>query len=229
MSRALLQVVPILSMPFAENSYVLYREGASEAIVVDPGLEPHLILNFLRKKNLFLVGILNTHGHADHIAGNADMKQAFPAAPLMIGAGDEVMLADPDLNLSRPFGFDVISPPADQLLKEGDVVNLGGIDFEVRDLPGHSPGHVVFLIKDEGQPIVVIAGDTLFEGSIGRTDFPGGSLDQLLSGIGKVLYTLPNNTQIYPGHGNPTTVGIEKKTNPFVGESSSLPRRGSGW
>jgi glyoxylase-like metal-dependent hydrolase (beta-lactamase superfamily II) len=210
-----LQVVPILSMPFAENAYILYRPEAAQAIVVDPGLEPEPILDFLHQHKLYPVAILNTHGHADHIAGNEAMKQAFPAAPLMIGKGDAGMLQDPDLNLSRPFGFDIISPPADQQLDDGEVLNLGGIRLRVRDLPGHSPGHVVFILEQE-QPIIVLGGDTLFQESIGRNDFPGGSLGQLLSGIRTILFSLPEDTVVYPGHGDATTVGREKRGNPFL-------------
>jgi glyoxylase-like metal-dependent hydrolase (beta-lactamase superfamily II) len=202
-------------MPFAENSYLLYRQGNREAIVIDPGLEPDLILQELQRRRLSLAAILNTHGHADHIAGNAAMKEAFSNAPILIGRGDERMLQNAELNLSAAFGFDVFSPPADRLLDEGDRLDLAGIPLLVRDLPGHSPGHVVFIVQDE-KPVVVLGGDTLFEGSIGRTDFPGGSLEQLLNGILAVLFTLPDDTIVYPGHGNPTTVGVEKSENPFL-------------
>jgi glyoxylase-like metal-dependent hydrolase (beta-lactamase superfamily II) len=215
MGPAPLRIISILSMPFAENSYVLFREGGRDALVVDPGLEPEPILEALQKRNVSLAAILNTHGHADHIAGNEAMKDAFPAAPLIIGEGDAEMLADPELNLSRPFGFDIVSPPADRLVKEGDILEIAGIHIRVRELPGHSPGHVVFILESE-QPIQVLGGDTLFEGSIGRTDFPGGNHDLLLQGIRTKLYTLPDDTLIYPGHGEPTSVEREKRTNPFV-------------
>jgi hydroxyacylglutathione hydrolase len=215
MSAAPLQIASILSMPFAENSFVLFRQGRPDALVVDPGLEPERILQMLKKHNLTLVAILNTHGHADHIAGNEAMKMAFPDAPLIIGAGDAPMLGDPEQNLSRPFGFDIVSPPADRLVSDGDTLEFASIKMVVHDLPGHSPGHVIFVIQNEA-PVHVLGGDTLFEGSIGRTDFPGGNHDQLLHGIRNKLYTLPDDTIIYPGHGAPTTVGVEKKSNPFV-------------
>jgi glyoxylase-like metal-dependent hydrolase (beta-lactamase superfamily II) len=210
-----LQIVPVLSMPFAENSYVLYRQSQRDAVVVDPGLEPDLILQLLKQRQLSVTAILNTHGHADHIAGNAAIKEAFPNAPLLIGGGDAPMLQDAELNLSAPFGMEVVSPPADRLLDDGELLDLAGIRFLVRDLPGHSPGHVVFIIEEE-KPVVVLGGDTLFEGSIGRTDFPGGSLEQLLGGIRRVLFSLSDDTVVYPGHGNPTTIGVEKRTNPFL-------------
>src|SRR5207302_391261 len=108
------QVRTIVSMPFEENSYVLWQEGGREAVVIDPGLEPDLILGYLADEGLTVRAVLNTHGHADHIAGNEALKSAFPAAPLIIGAGDAVMLGDPEANLSAPFGLPLSSPPADR-------------------------------------------------------------------------------------------------------------------
>jgi glyoxylase-like metal-dependent hydrolase (beta-lactamase superfamily II) len=209
-----MQVQTIVSMPFAENTSILWREGATSAVVVDPGLEPEAILEFLETRGLKVAAILNTHGHSDHIAGNAAMKGAFPDAPLIIGVGDAPMLLDPVLNLSRNFGFDIVSPPADQTVREGDTLLFADIAFEVLDIPGHSPGHVVFVIRTD--PITVIGGDVLFRGGVGRTDFPGGSFEQLAAGIQRKLYTLPDSTVIYPGHGPVTRIGHEKRTNSFV-------------
>lgn len=215
MKQSALQVIPVLSMPFAENSYIVYLEGRDDAVVIDPGLEPQLILAKLKKHQLHLVAILNTHGHADHIAGNAAMKKHFPQAPLYIGTGDAPMLTDPILNLSRPFGMDIVSPPADHLLKEGDSISLAGIDMHIREIPGHSPGHIVFILSEQ-QPTIVFGGDTLFQGSIGRTDFPNGNHQQLITGIKKKLFSLPEDTMVYPGHGDETTTGEEMASNPFL-------------
>jgi glyoxylase-like metal-dependent hydrolase (beta-lactamase superfamily II) len=208
-----LQVQTIVSMPFAENTYVVWRDGSPDALVIDPGTEPGLILDFLRQNELVPAAILNTHGHADHIAGNADLKSAYSAAPLIIGTNDAPLLADPDLNVSRPFGFEVVSPPADRLVREGDTLVFAGLALDILDVPGHSPGHVVFVVRDEG---MVFGGDVLFRGSIGRTDFPGGSFETLADGIRKKVYILPDATVIYPGHGPVTTVGHERRNNPFV-------------
>jgi len=211
----MLQIDTIVSAPFEENTYIVWQPPRTDALVIDPGLEPELILDFLRDQGLKVAAILNTHGHADHIAGNADLKAAFAEAPLLIGAGDEAMLADADLNLSAPFGLPVTSPPADRVLREGDVIEAAGIRLEVLEIPGHSPGHVVFVVR--GQPTLVFGGDVLFRGSVGRTDFPGGSSRQLFDGIRAKLFTLPADTAVYPGHGPATKVGVEMRTNPFVG------------
>jgi glyoxylase-like metal-dependent hydrolase (beta-lactamase superfamily II) len=204
----------LVSMPFEENTYVAWLPGRNDAVVVDPGLEPEMILDFLREEELTLAAILNTHGHADHIAGNGPMKRAFPDAPLIVGARETPLLASAELNLSAPFGFDVVSPPADRTVTEGDVVEAAGMRFDVFDVPGHSPGHVIFVFR--GTPCLVFGGDVLFRGSVGRTDFPGGDAGRLFDGIRRKLFLLPDDTVVYPGHGPVTTVGHEKRTNPFV-------------
>lgn len=209
-----LQIQTIVSRPFAENTYVAWPDGRADCVVVDPGAEPEAVLEFLRARGLTPAAVLNTHGHVDHIAGNADLKAAYPDAPLVIGVGDAPLLTDPGLNLSRSFGFDVVSPTADQLVREGDTVVFAGLTLDIREIPGHSPGHIVYLVRDAG---VVFGGDVLFRGSVGRTDFPGGSFETLATGIREKLYSMPDETVIYPGHGPVTKVGHEKRTNPFVG------------
>lgn len=217
MSRnAPFEMQTIVSMPFDENTYIVWLKGRTDALIVDPGLEPLLILEFLEEQGLRPAAILNTHGHADHIGGNEALKEAFPEAPIVIGTNDAPLLTDADLNLSAPFGMPVTSPPADQLVREGDVLDVGGLRLEVLDIPGHSPGHVVFVYRS--RPCHVFGGDVLFRGSIGRTDLPGGSHELLLAGIRSKLFALPDETVVYPGHGPVTTVGHERRTNPFVGE-----------
>ncbi len=211
----MLQIQTIVSMPFAQNTYIVWRDGWPECLVVDPGLEPDAILKSLKDRHLSVAAILDTHGHADHIAGNAAIKRAFPSAPLIIGAGDAVMLSDAAANLSLNYGFAIVSPPADQTVREGDRLSFASIDLEVLDLPGHSPGHVVFVIRE--QPIVVLGGDVLFRDGIGRFDFPGGSFPQLADGIRRKLFALPDDSVVYPGHGPETRIGYEKKHNPYVG------------
>lgn len=210
-----LNMSTIVSMPFEENTYVVGLPGREDVLVIDPGLEPQLILEFLRNEDRTVAAILNTHGHADHIGGNALMKQTYPKAPLIIGAAEAHLLTDANANLSAPFGMPIVSPPADSLVREGDVVEMAGIRLEVLDVPGHSPGHVVFVWRDT--PCVVFGGDVLFRGSIGRYDLPNGDGPLLLKGIREKLFALPADTVVYPGHGPVTTIGHERRTNPYVG------------
>jgi glyoxylase-like metal-dependent hydrolase (beta-lactamase superfamily II) len=210
-----IEVRTIVSQPFDENTYVVWRPGRSDALVIDPGLEPELILDCLREHHLTPAALLNTHGHADHIAGNQLLKKTFPTAPLIIGAGDVNMLSDSFANLSAPFGLPLTSPPADRTVQEGDVLELAGLALEVRHIPGHSPGHVVFVAHDN-KPVLVFGGDVLFCGSIGRYDFPGGNGPLLLAGIRRKLFDLPDDTIVYPGHGPATTTGVEKASNPYL-------------
>lgn len=221
MAEAQYQIEPIVSEPFAENSYVAWRQGSAEALVVDPGFDPESILDVIRLRNLRPVAILNTHGHSDHIAGNAALKAAFPDVPLIIGCNDVHLLTDPEANLSAPFGLPLTSPPADRTVADGERLDVGGFSFEVREVPGHSPGSVVFLC-DQDSPPWAFVGDVLFSGSVGRADFPGGSARQLLSGIRSKLFNLPDGTLILPGHGPATTIGAERRSNPFVGENAKL-------
>lgn len=200
---------------YSENCYVAHLNGKSECVIVDPSFDPDRILQFIDEQRLTPVAILNTHGHADHISGNAPMKERFPECPLMIGTAEANKLTDPEANLSRPFGIDIISPEADRLLREGDIVSVAGFDFEVFDTPGHSSGHIIFVWKG-CSPWLVFGGDVLFQGSIGRTDFPGCSFEQLAESIRTRLYTLPDDTVVLPGHGPSTTIGSEKRENAFV-------------
>lgn len=209
------QILTIESQPFAENSYLVWREGRTDAFVIDPGFEPELILEELSARGLSLAAIVCTHGHCDHVAGNAALKQAYPAAPIIVGARDADMMLDPMKNMGAVFGFDVVSPPADRLVREGEKVEVAGIEMEVFEVPGHSPGHVVYVLRDE-KPLLVLGGDVLFRGGVGRTDFPGGSFETLRSHIERVLWPLPDDTVVYPGHGPVTTTGHEKRTNPWL-------------
>jgi glyoxylase-like metal-dependent hydrolase (beta-lactamase superfamily II) len=215
-SSPTIRVAVVVSAPFAENTYIAHLEGRDDCLVVDPGLDPDEILNYLDRHQLTPAAILITHGHSDHIAGNACVKERYPDCPIVVSHGDAPKLTDPRLNLSSAFGVALYSPPGDVLVGEGDRYSAAGFDLEVRETPGHSVGHVVFIWRG-AKPIVVFGGDVLFSGSVGRTDFPDGSFDELARHIHAKLFTLPDDTQVLPGHGPTTTIGQEKQNNPFVG------------
>jgi hydroxyacylglutathione hydrolase len=206
----------IVSRPFEENTYIAYFTPRTDCIVFDPGLEPAAILAYLDAHQLVPAALVCTHGHSDHIAGNAALKQRWPDCPLVIGHGDAQKLIDPQLNLSAAFGVAIVSPPADRTLGEGDRFEAAGFELDVLEAPGHSSGHVVYVCR-QIEPWHVFGGDVLFRGSIGRTDFPDGDFDALRRAIHEKLFALPDDTIIHAGHGPDTTVGREKQTNPFVG------------
>jgi glyoxylase-like metal-dependent hydrolase (beta-lactamase superfamily II) len=207
----------IVSQLFAENAYIAHLEGREDCLVVDPGFDTGKILNAITRQRLTPAAILNTHGHPDHIAGNDALKRKWPDAPIVVGERDAEKLVDPVKNLSRGFGLDVLSPPADLLVRDGDRYSAAGLDLEVFECPGHSIGHVVFLWRGDS-PWIVFGGDVLFKQSVGRTDIPDGSFEMLEQAIRTRLYTLPDDTIVLPGHGDPTTIGDEKRSNPFVHE-----------
>lgn len=213
----------IESAPFAENAYLLWRRGGSEALVVDPSFDVGPIFELLDREGLALAAILNTHGHADHIAGNAAVREIFPQSPLIIGRNDAPLLTDSEANLSAPFGMPLTSPPADRLLDHGERLEIAGFRFEVREIPGHSPGSVVLVCRDF-EPGFVLGGDVLFAGSVGRTDLAYGDGPLLFAGIRSRLFDLPDDTEVYPGHGPMTTIGRERRSNPFVGENPGTYR-----
>jgi glyoxylase-like metal-dependent hydrolase (beta-lactamase superfamily II) len=211
-----LHLAKVVSKPFQENTYIAWLDDRHDCLVVDPGLEPQKILDLLDAKGLIPAALLNTHGHSDHIAGNEAMKARWPICPLVIGLREIPKLSDPEQNMSAQFGLSLVSPPADVAVEDGDLYQAAGFELLVREIPGHSSGHVVFVWQ-AGSPPVVFGGDVLFAGSVGRTDaMVGGNFAQLAAGIRQKLYTLPEETIVLPGHGAPTTVGEEMRTNPFV-------------
>lgn len=192
------------------NCFVVFDEETKEAIIIDPGGDAREILKFAEKNNLKIKYIVNTHGHLDHTYDNRKIKEATNS-PLLIHKLDAEMLTSPAKNFSFVMGIIFKSPPADKLLNEGDIIEFGNISLKVLNTPGHTPGGIS-LLTDK----VVFVGDTLFAGSVGRTDLPGGSMEELLKGIKEKLLILPDDTIVHPGHGPSTTIGRERNSNPFI-------------
>jgi glyoxylase-like metal-dependent hydrolase (beta-lactamase superfamily II) len=202
-------------VPFEENTYVARLEQRNDCVVIDPGLEPERVIEHIEGQAIVPAAILITHAHADHIGGLAALKRRWPACPVVVGAGDAAGLSDPVANLSAMFGVPMVGPGADVTVNDGDTYSAAGLQLKVLAIPGHSPGHVVYHCEDRN-PALVFVGDVIFAGGIGRTDFPGGDFARLVAGIRQKLFTLPDDTLLLPGHGPATTVGQEKRTNPFV-------------
>ncbi len=206
--------------PFQENTYLVY-DDQGQAVLIDPGChtsgERAELENFVVANELKLDNLLNTHCHIDHVLGNSWAKKHF-GIPLWIHEKEVSVLKSVEVYAPN-YGFHGYeSSAADHFLVEGQEFKVGEESLKVLFVPGHAPGHVVFYHKKSGQ---CIAGDTLFRGSIGRTDLPGGNHHLLLTKIQTELFSLPDETVIYPGHGPETTVGFEKVYNPFVGERAT--------
>ncbi|MCU0960594.1 MAG: MBL fold metallo-hydrolase [Pirellulaceae bacterium] len=207
----------IVSRGFSQNAYVASRAGRTDCVIVDPGFDSQAIQQCLATHHLTPRAILNTHGHIDHIAGNEALKRCWPTCPLVIGREDAYKLTDAHANLSAQYGIGLTSPPADELVDDGGTYTAAGFTFDVLAIPGHSRGHVVYL-WNEDDPWVLFGGDILFEGSIGRFDFPDGDGRQLLTAIRTKLLVLPDDTVVLPGHGGATTIGRERRHNPYLRE-----------
>lgn len=196
--------------PIMANCFILGCEQTREAVVIDPGDDPDRILMTLAKEKLTVKYLIDTHGHFDHVGANRRMKEVT-GAELAIHPDDVPMLAQ----LSRSaasFGLSAEdSPEPDLLLNEGDTVSFGNITLKVIHTPGHSRGGICLYT-----PGYLFAGDTLFAGSIGRTDLPGGDYDTLIASIKQKLLNLPDDTRVYTGHGPETTIADEKRMNPFL-------------
>ena len=198
---------------FATNCFVVRaNEETKECLVIDPGFSPGPLLELLKEKQLKPLKILLTHGHCDHIAGIEELQKKFGAISVCVSGEDAKMLESAKLNLSWMTGM-LVRLKVDEVFAQGDEVGLDGLEFKVLATPGHTTGGVSFYRKQEG---VVFSGDTLFAGSIGRDDFPGGDRGVLLASIRDKLLTLPEETRVYSGHGPITTIGEEKQGNPFL-------------
>jgi glyoxylase-like metal-dependent hydrolase (beta-lactamase superfamily II) len=197
--------------PIMANCYILGCEDTKEAVVIDPGDDADQILLKLADLKLKVKYIINTHGHFDHVGANRRMKEAT-GAQLLIHAQDAPML-DHLSQAAASFGLrSENSPQPDKTVDDGDIIKFGNISLKVLHSPGHSPGGISLYTKG-----YVFVGDTLFQGSIGRTDLPGGNFNTLKNSIQNKLFVLEDSTRVFTGHGPETTIGREKRYNPFVG------------
>jgi glyoxylase-like metal-dependent hydrolase (beta-lactamase superfamily II) len=204
------KIVQIPNGIFAENCYLVVDDAARECAIVDPGEEAGLILHKVRESGARPVAIWITHAHVDHVIGVARVR-AETGAPVWLHAGDRP-LYDAVPRQAAAYGLECEPlPPPDREWAHGDVARVGTLSFEVRHAPGHAPGHVV--LAGHGH---VLAGDVLFAGSIGRSDLPGGDHETLLASIERELLSLPDDTIVHTGHGPDTTIGRERRTNPFL-------------
>ncbi len=195
--------------PFATNCYLVACPETRETVIIDPGDEGRRIIKRVQDLKLQVKYVVNTHAHIDHIGSNEELRATF-TVPLLAHAAELSRYRSPQAS-SVLFGKRVQAAPPDRYLKEGDLLQVGTLKIKVLETPGHSPGGITLDING-----VLFVGDTLFAGSIGRTDFPGGSFPGLIQSIKEKILSYPDDTEVFPGHGPPTTVGDERRYNPFL-------------
>lgn len=204
---------------FGQNAYVAWAEGSASAIAIDPGGDADAMADALSEAGVWLEAIVLTHAHLDHIEGVARLV-ARTGARVWLHPSDRPLYDNVALQ-ARQFGMSVETPPPpDQTLEHGQMLELAGMELHVRHVPGHSPGHVILYVEEAG---IAFVGDVVFRGSVGRTDLPGGDHRALFRGIREHVLTLPDETRLLSGHGPETTVGHERRTNPFL-----VPSYGGG-
>jgi len=212
-----LEVIGTTVGPVAENSYLIFEEGTGKALLVDPGDEADRLMQPLAERGLELEAILLTHCHFDHIGAVAPIARAT-GAPVYCPVIEVPILADVMAYVPWPGIGPYESYDADHTVEGGEHLSLAGMEIDVLFTPGHSPGHVTYSIPEAG---LLLSGDVLFQGSVGRVDLPGGDWDTLLESIRMLITTFPGETQVLPGHMGVTTLGAELATNPFLTE---IPR-----
>lgn len=193
------------------NCYIIIDENTLESIVIDPGDEAEKVINFIESENLKLNSIVLTHAHFDHTGGVKGIQNRF-SCPLFMSEGEEPILENSKYNLSVMFGKDC-ELKADKIFKDGEEYNFGNLTFSVISTPGHTPGGACYYFKNEK---VLFSGDTLFYASVGRTDLMLGNTEDLYKSIRTKLFKLNDDVCVYPGHGQKTSIGFEKKYNPYV-------------
>lgn len=214
-----LRSLQIVTGDLQENCYLLWVHGEKEAIVFDPGDESEKIRAALSENGLTPAAFVLTHCHGDHIGALTPLKAEFSNAPIYVHEAEREWLVRPLLNLSYFVGGSVTGPRAENLVNDGDVLELIGLKLRAIHVPGHSPGGTAYFVEDpKGGVPHLFCGDILFQGSVGRADLPGGAGEAaLVSGIREKLFVLPDETRVHPGHGPETTIGEEKEFNPYCG------------
>lgn len=198
---------------FETNCYVLRKsETAKDCLIIDTGMQAPQLVNFLTQHNFNPIAVVLTHGHPDHAAGVAELRHSFPDIKVCIHKLDADMLTGGQSNFGLVMGPPSDTVPADVLLEEQDLIEQAGVKLQVLHTPGHTSGGICLYSEDEG---IVFTDDTLFADSVGRTDL-GGNMAQLIKSIREKLFTLPDNTKVYPGHGPATTITQEKAYNQFL-------------
>lgn len=199
---------------FQTNCYVARRsETDKDCLIIDAGLQPDQLVDFLKDRQLNPSALILTHGHIDHIGGLNKLRQHYPNLKVYIHPEDAEMLTGTKNNLSQLTGMIATTEPADFTLTDGQLIEQVGLKLKTIHTPGHTPGGICLYSKENRTAFV---GDTLFADSVGRTDFPGGNMSQLLKSIKEKILTLPPETTVYPGHGQPTTIAREMAANPFL-------------
>ncbi len=208
----MIQIIQNTLGPVMTNVYTVYNEESKEAFIVDPSDSAKVLIGQLEERGLKLKAILLTHAHFDHIGAVNDLKGYCPEAKVYVGEVDEEMLSDPGLNLSEAFEGNPVIVRADKTVRDNEVISILGMDIKCIHTPGHTSGSISYYAEDIK---TVFSGDTLFSGSVGRSDFPTGNENTLLKSIEEKLFTLPEDTSVLPGHDSLTTIGREKKYNMF--------------
>lgn len=206
------QIKSVVVGPFQVNCYLVMNADTKAGVIVDPGAEADRIAKEMERLDMTPQAVLLTHGHGDHIAAVSELVERYDLE-LYIGRDDARLLTDPHANVSALLGMPITAPEPDHLVEDEQLLRVAGMEFLVLSTPGHTPGGVSYLLQREGK---LLCGDCVFHGSIGRTDLPGGSHQQLLQAIHEKILRLPDEVVLYPGHGPQTTVGAERTSNPFL-------------
>lgn len=205
-----MEIIRIPAGVYAANCYIIYSKTTKDGIIVDPGGDAEDLVSYIKRNGLNIKHIILTHGHGDHIGGIIGLKESL-GSTVMIHEDDREMLLDGSKNLSTTMAMGTIEVEPDVLLKDGDIIEFGDLKAEIIHTPGHTKGCICIKVGEN-----IITGDTLFSGSIGRTDLFGGDYDSIISSIKEKLMIYSDEIQIFPGHGAPSTIGRERKTNPFL-------------